>query len=115
MHQVICPNCQKVREVNAKKQWMKGVPPYPMICKACCQLGKPKSEATRKKLSESIKAIQTPELLEKKRQYMLDHPEFWKGKLKEGGAEEHCLGLTHTEETKKKISDSVRKVKGGNK
>lgn len=115
MYQVICPNCQNVREVKAKKNWMQGSAPYPMICKSCCQIGKPKSDETRKKLSESLKAIQTPELLEKKRQYMLDHPECWKGKLKEGGAEKHCLGLSHTEETKKKISDGVRKAKEGNK
>lgn len=113
MHQVICPKCENVREVKAKKPWMVGSQPYPMICKACCQLGKPKSDETKKKLSQAVKAVQTPEVLKKKSLYMLTHPEHWKGKLKEGGAEDHCLGFHHSDETKDKISKGVKKAKGG--
>lgn len=112
MHQLTCPNCQKSREVRAKKPWMTGEPPYEKICKPCSQLGRPKSVETKRKLSEALKSIQTVEVLEKKRQYMLDHPEHWRGKLKEGGAEEHCLGLHHSEEAKRKIGEGVKKAKG---
>ena len=111
MYEVVCPTCKTLRTVKAKKPWMVGGSPYEKICKVCCQVGKEKSDEHKRKLSESSKNAQTPEMLEQKSKFMLEHPELWKGKLKEGGAEEHCLGKKHTEETKLMIGESVKKAK----
>jgi hypothetical protein len=79
MFKVICPACGESREVAAKKPWMKGEPPFVKICKVCCQSGKVKSDDHKKKLSNSLKKLQTDEVLQKKSQFMLDHPEYWLG------------------------------------
>ena len=82
MYQVRCPECDQERTVRAKKKWMeKGLV---KICMSCCQKGKKKSPETLAKLSEIAKLQQTPELIEKKRQFMKDHPECWQGKLVPG-------------------------------
>ena len=111
MYQIKCPQCSILREVKAKKPWMKGEQPYEKICKSCCQIGKQTSEETREKIRVSVKALQTDDVLKRKSEFMRSHPEFWKGNLKEGGAEVHCLGKKHTKETKKKISEGVKKAK----
>jgi hypothetical protein len=115
MNKVICPNCKKEREVEIRKPWMIGEPPFEKLCRSCCQKGKIKTQEHRDKLSEAVKKLQTAEVLEAKREFMLNNPEFWKGKLKEGGAEIHSLGKTHSEETKKKIGKGVRETKAKNK
>ncbi len=110
MYEVVCPVCDGLRTVNAKKTWMKGDAPYLHICKICCQVGKKKTPEHKRKLSEAVKAIQTPELIEKKRQYMLDHPELWDN-LDPSAGQEAWKGQHHTVESKKKIGDGVRKAK----
>lgn len=111
MHKVICPKCSTIREVSAHKPWMTGFEPFEKLCKSCSMKGKIKSAEHCEKLSLSLKAIQSPELLEKKSQYMKAHPEHWQGKLKEGGAEEHSLGKKHSQEVKDKISKGVKLAK----
>jgi hypothetical protein len=90
---------------------MVGAEPYEKICKSCCQQGKEKTEEHRAKLSESIKATQTEEVLNRKSQYNQDHPEVWKGKLVagQGGGWNKGLSLpARDEETRQKISKSMK-------
>jgi hypothetical protein len=113
MFQVQCPECSKIREVKAKKSWMQGEPPYTKICKACCQ-PKTKTEEHKQKLKEAIKQLQTPEVLEKKKQFMLEHPEHWQKKLipgKGGGWNKGLKLPPKSDETKNKISDSMKNRK----
>jgi hypothetical protein len=105
MFNVICPECKEIRTVAAKKVWMIGNQPYEKICKACCQKGKIKSEATRKKLSEAVMALQTEEVLQRKSEYMKAHPEHWQGKIR-GKDSQHI----HSEDTKQKIGESVKET-----
>ena len=110
MFDVVCPSCHTVRQVRAKKPWMKGLSPYEKICKKCCQAGKPKTESTKRKLSKSAKKAQTPEVLQRKSDFMITHPEFW---VVPGTEAAHAAwrGQHHTEEGKKRIADGVRKAK----
>lgn len=110
MFKVICPVCKEIREVAARKPWMVGEAPYEKRCKRHAE-GKQKSPEHRAKLSASIKALQTEEVREKKRQYMLAHPEYWHQPPTEK-AQEAWTGQHHTEESKKKISEGVKKAKG---
>lgn len=113
MYEVICPQCKIIRQVRAKKPWMVGDSPYSKICKSCCQVGKVKSDEHKQKLSESIKQLQTEEVIARKSKFGKEHPENWMGKLKVGSEENgpwnkgKTLG-PRTEETKKKISESTR-------
>ncbi|NBT59862.1 hypothetical protein EBT16_13870 [bacterium] len=111
MYQVKCPECGRERSVRAKKKWMEGEPPFIKICMSCCQIGKKKSLETLAKLSEIAKRQQTPELIEKKRQFMKDHPECWQGKLVPGLGGGWNKGMHTDEETLRKISEGVRKAK----
>jgi hypothetical protein len=112
MYTVICPHCppdNNIRVVYAKKKWMKDQKePFVYICKSCVQKGKVKTEEHKKKLSDAVKKIQTKELREKKRKFMLEHPEYWQGNLQIGNPVSNP-GFTHTEETKKKIGEGVSK------
>ena len=111
MYQVKCPECDKDRIVRAKQPWMKDGPPLIKICMSCCQKGKKKSPETLAKLSQIAKSQQTPELIEKKRQFMKDHPECWQDKLVPGLGGGWNKGLQTDEETLRKISEGVRKAK----
>jgi hypothetical protein len=106
MYQVKCTKCGKIREVKARKPWMTGEPPYQKICVPCSQKGKVKSEEHKRKLSNSVKAAQTKELLEKKSQFMQSHPELWVIPRPDL-AKEAWTGQHHSEETKEKISEAM--------
>lgn len=110
MHQVKCPECGEERVVKAKKKWMEDG--LIKICMSCCQKGKKKSSETIAKLSEITKSQQTPEIIEKKRQFMKDHPEYWQGKLIPGFGGGWNKGMQTDEDTLKKISEGVKKAKG---
>jgi hypothetical protein len=111
MFKVVCPVCKEERVVRARKPWMVGDEPYTKPCKKHAG-GKEKSEDHRKRLSEAVKKAQTKEVLEQKRQFMLDHPELWV-KPRPDLAKEAWQGQHHTEESKRKIGEGVRKAKGG--
>ena len=111
MYQVKCPECGQERIVKAKKDWMNDG--LVKICKACCQKGKEKTPEWRAKLSESAKAIQTEEVIKRKSQFMKDHPEVWDGNLVFGHSAGWNKGIElpdRSEETKQKISESMRKT-----
>ena len=114
MYQVLCPKCKKTRMITAKKKWMEGEPPFNKICKSCCQIGKPKTEKCKKKLSEVIKKIQTPDVIQKKREFMNSHPELWVVPRPDL-ARNTWTGMHHTEESKLKISMGVKQAKSGEK
>lgn len=110
MFEIICPNCKKPREVKSKQPWMKELP-YVKICRVCCQLGKPKTVETRLKLSISMRELQTPEVLERKSQFMKTHPEIWSKNLVAGEGAGWNKGLelpARSEETKEKISNTMK-------
>lgn len=114
MFQVVCPECGNERQVQAKKKWMEGNAPYSKICKSCCQAGKEKTEEHKAKLSESVKALQTEEVLKKKSDFMKSHPEVWQQNLIPGQGAAWNKGLKtgpKDEETKQKISESMKKRK----
>jgi len=110
MYEVKCPVCNDIRTVAARKTWMIGDLPYSKICKKCVGKGKPKSEEVKKKVSESVKKLQTPELLKKKSEFMKEHPELWANLKPELGPLSR-IGTHHTDVSKEKISDGVRKAK----
>lgn len=111
MYQVKCPECGQERTVKARKKWMKDG--LVKICKACCQKGKEKTPEWRAKLSESMKAFQTEEVIKRKSQFMKDHPEVWEDNLVFGHSGGWNKGVDmpeRPEETKKKISESMKKT-----
>lgn len=114
MYQVQCPVCRKLRDVKAKKSWMTGEEPYQNLCKTCCQVGKEKSPEHRAKLSESVKAAQTPELRANKSQFMLEHPEVWEGNIATGNGggwnKEKSLP-PRSDSTKAAISETMKSLK----
>jgi hypothetical protein len=111
MIEVICPVCHVIRTVSAKKPWMSGNQPYSKICKKCCQVGKPKTQDCKDKLSKAVKQLQTPELLAKKSEFMLAHPEYWVNPCSDLG-HQAWAGKHHSQESKEKISEGVKKAKG---
>lgn len=115
MFSVKCPTCNELREVEAKKPWMKGVSPYSKLCPRCCQK-KPKSAEHKQKLSESVAAANTPDIRKKKSEYAKAHPEIWNKNLvagKGGGWNKNLSLPPRSEETKAKIGDGVRAAKKG--
>lgn len=117
MYQVKCPECGGERSVRAKKPWT-GEQPFLKICKSCCQKGKEKTPEWRAKIAESMKALQTEEVVKKKSQFMKDHPEAWEGNLVFGHSAGWNKGVEmpeRSEETKHKISESMKKTWGGKK
>ena len=111
MYQIKCPDCGEGRTVKAKKKWMKNEPPFLKICKSCCQIGKEKTPECRAKLSEAIKAIQTEDVINKKSQFMKDHPEIWENNLIFGysaGWNKGLKMLKSSEDKKQKISESMK-------
>lgn len=114
MFKVKCPECNETRSVKAKKPWMKGEQPYLKICKSCCQVGKEKSEEHKEKLSQSVKAAQTEELIQQKSEFQKNHPELWRENLVAGKGSGWNKGLelpSRSEETKQKISESMIRSK----
>jgi hypothetical protein len=114
MFQIICPECGDERQVKAKKPWMKGDAPYSKVCKSCCQIGKEKTEEHKAKLSESVKSIQTDEVLKRKSDYMKSHPEVWQANLIPGQGAAWNKGIElqpRSEETKAKISQTMKQRK----
>lgn len=120
MFEVKCPECpegQNIRLMQHKQHWMKGEQPYIRHCKKHCQTGKPKSDETKAKLRESVKALQTEEVLKKKSEDRLARPDLIE-KLADvahtgGGGWNKGLSLPGlSEETKKKISEGVKKTRG---
>lgn len=80
MYKITCPICNSVREVHNKPK-VKGISePFVLTCNRCCQK-KPKSEETKRKLSESCKNAWTEEMKDKHSEYMKSHPEIWKNNL----------------------------------
>jgi hypothetical protein len=114
MYQVICPSCKTLRKVEAKKKWMVGTSPFSKICKKCCQLGKIKTQEHKDKLRESVKQIQTEDVLKKKSDFMKLHPEIWQKNFRPELGPIARVGMKHSDESKKKIADGVRKAKGAN-
>lgn len=116
MFRILCDQCNTERTVQAKKPWMIGEEPYIKICKSCCQLGKEKTQDHRDKLSASVKAAQTDELLKKKSKFQIDS-ENWKNNLIAGQGAGWNLGISTgspSEETKAKISQSMKNRKNKN-
>ena len=107
MFEVICPTCEEKRMVAARKPWMTGPVPYVKVCKKCVGKGKAKSQETKDKLSAAVKALQTPEVLKAKSDFMKDHPELWLNLKQELGALSR-IGTTHTDETKQKMSNALK-------
>lgn len=117
MFNVVCPECKKIRTVKAKKSWMVGNSPYEKTCKSCCQLGKEKSAECKQKLSAAIQKLQTEEVLNRKSQYMKNHPELWQPNLISGQGAGWNKGLdlpSKSDQTKSKISESMKKRKLNN-
>jgi hypothetical protein len=113
MYQVKCPDCGGERSVRARKPWMVGSEPFLKICKSCCQKGKEKTPECRAKLSEAVKRLQTEEVVAKKSQFMKDHPEVWGPNLVFGAGGGWNKGMkmgATPEETKQKISESMKKT-----
>jgi hypothetical protein len=116
MYQIKCPECGQERTVKARKKWMKDG--LVKICKACCQKGKEKTPECRAKLSEAIKRLQTEEVVAKKSQFMKDHPEVWSPNLVFGQSAGWNKGMKmkkRSDETKQKISESMKKTLAGKK
>ena len=113
MYQIKCPDCSGERSVRAKKPWMIGEQPFLKICKSCCQKGKEKTPEWRSKLSKSLKAVQTEDVLKRKSQFMKEHPEVWENNLIFGysaGWNKDLEMSKLSEETKQKISESMKKT-----
>ncbi len=113
MYQIKCPDCGGERSVRARKPWMTGEPPFLKICKSCCQKGKEKTLEWRSKLSESVKAAQTEDVIKRKSQFMKDNPEIWENNLIFGCSAGWNKGLKMSklsEETKQKISESIKRT-----
>ncbi|MFK5283889.1 hypothetical protein ACI3PL_30360, partial [Lacticaseibacillus paracasei] len=72
--------CEIIREVENKQVWMKGEEPFIRNCRPCSNKGTKTLEHCEK-ISASVKKTQTPEVLEKKSQFMKDHPEIWQQNL----------------------------------
>jgi hypothetical protein len=110
MNIVLCPTCGQSRTVKAKKPWMVGEQPYKKICKSCCQVGKQKTDEHRAKLSQSVKNTQNKEVIERKREFMLQNPDLWVKPEPELG-QDAWRGKHHSDESKKKISEGVKSAK----
>jgi hypothetical protein len=111
MYQIKCPECGGERSVRARKPWMTGEEPFLKICKSCCQKGKEKTVEWRSKLSESVKAAQTEDIIKRKSQFMKEHPEIWENNLIFGYSAGWNKGLNMpklSESTKQKISESMK-------
>lgn len=90
---------------------MQGEAPFAKICKSCCQLGKEKTVECRQKLSLAMHELQTEEVLNRKSQYMKDHPEIWQSNLIAGrgaGWNKNLELPARSEETKEKISQAMK-------
>lgn len=115
MYEVICPQCGDARQVKAKKTWMVGPSPYQKICKKCCQTGKEKSDSHKAKLAESARMAQSEELLAKKSAVQKELYNQGKSNIRAGAGAGWNKDLelpARSEETKKKISEGVRRTKG---
>lgn len=107
MYQIKCTKCGEERSVKARKPWMTGGEPFLKICKSCCQKGKEKTPEWRSKISESMKAAQTDDVIKRKSQFMKEHPEIWENNLIFGysaGWNKDLKMSKLSEETKQKIS-----------
>lgn len=116
MFEVYCPGCNETRHVKDRQKWMKDeIEPFVRDCKRCCQK-KPKSDEHKANLSTSIKAIQTPEVIQRKKQYSEDHPELRRHLIpgQGGGWNKGLILPARSEETKQKISDGVKQSKDKN-
>ena len=114
MFQVECPTCKTSRSVKAKKPWMQGEDPYLKICKSCCQTGKEKSAEHRQKLSFSVQLTQTDEVRQHKSEIQKEIYRSGKSNLIAGqgaGWNEGIQTGTPSEETREKISKSMKKRK----
>jgi len=92
---------------------MTGEQPFLKICKSCCQKGKEKTPEWRSKLSESVKAAQTAGIIKRKSQFMKEHPEIWEKNLIFGcsaGWNKNLEMSKLSDETKQKISESIKKT-----
>lgn len=110
MYEVFCPECRRTRTVKTRKPWMEGEPPFQRPCKSCCQIGKEVSPETRAKLSEIAKQSQTEELRAHKSDVQKERYEAGVSNLipgAGGGWNKDVLMGPRTEETKKRISDSM--------
>lgn len=117
MFEVKCPQCGDVRLVKAKKPWMQGETPYAKICKSCCQIGKEKSEEHKRKLSESVAALQTEEVRQQKSEHQKSLCQSGKSNLIAGQGSGWNTGIelgSPSDETKAKISQSMKNRKKKN-
>lgn len=87
---------------------MPGTEPFEKRCKKHAE-GKQKSPEHRNKLSKAIKELQTEEVRNRKSEFMLDHPELWVEPRPDLG-QEAWRGRHHTDESKKAISDGIKKA-----
>lgn len=113
MYKIKCTECGEERSVKARKPWMTGEQPFLKICKSCCQKGKEKTPEWRYKLSESVKATQTEDVIKRKSQFMKEHPEIWENNLIFGcsaGWNKNLEMSKLSDETKQKISESMKKT-----
>lgn len=108
---VICPNCNKIRQMNGNCYFGELTVPYKQICKSCAQIGKIISSEQRKKISQTLSGRKlTDEHKENISQYMLNNPEgIARTKiLLENQCTTGMLGKTTSEETKQKQSLAMK-------
>lgn len=98
MHLIPCPICNKPKKIKILKS-----DDHEKPCRSCAQKGKKKTDEHKAKLAISVGVANTEELRTKKSQFMKDHPELWMGKIR-GKDSTH----QHSEETKRKIGESVK-------
>lgn len=111
--EVICSSCGAKRELKWSAYKKKRIgPPYVQRCGSCAQQEKKLTEETKKKISDSLTGVpKDQEMRDRLAEYRLAHPSDnlipgagggWNKDLKTGPL---------SEETKKKISDSMKKRK----
>lgn len=111
MFEVFCPNCKKTREV---KIWQKiwGGPPYIKLCTSCSKLGREQSQESKDKKSNAlIGKAKPPEYSERLKIRHAQDGSLRKNLIAgKGGGWNKGLDLEkHSENTKQKISESMKK------
>lgn len=111
--EVICPTCEKTRQLN--KSSYKGdlsKQPYIQTCGGCARSGRTMSPEAVGKIREAMTGRKlSDETKDKIRLYRKSHPELWVTLQPELGPKAR-KGTKHSEESKKKISEGVRRTKG---
>lgn len=109
---VVCPTCEKTRQIN--KSSYKGdlsEHPYIQTCGSCARSGRQMSPETIEKIKIALTGRSlSEETKEKIREYRKSHPELWVT-LQPNLGPKSRKGTHHTDDSKKKISEGVKKAK----